>query len=185
MPPLKAEALHRLAREQLGPALADLGFSRTPKASAASWSRPEDGRWLVIWLQPSRSNDQYTPGFTFTVELLLGPEPVIGGRGFRARLPTLLTDPQREELRQMENRAISKLPPPDSAFARLLPPETRASWLDGWKPRTTPYADGMDVWFRHADEADARDLMAFFQRVLPLAITRFLVQAAEREGERG
>lgn len=77
MPPLKSAELHRLARQELGPQLTALGFKRTPKTSAASWARPEGGRWLVMWLQPSQRNDAYSPGFRFTIDFALSTNPVI------------------------------------------------------------------------------------------------------------
>jgi len=178
VPPMKSVELHRLARQELGPQMVALGFKRIPGASGASWARSQDGKWLVVWLQPSQSNDGYAPGFRFTVELALSSDAIIGASGYRARLPTLLTDHEREELRRMENRTIAKLPSPDSAFARLLPAESRERWLAGWKPRVTPYRPDEDVWFRHVDQTDVRDLMAFFQRVLPEAVARFLERAA-------
>ena len=177
MAALKSVELHRLARQELGPQMVALGFNRIPGRSGASWARPQPGNWLVLWLQPSQSNDGYAPGFRFTVELALSSDPIIGANGSRARLPTLLADHEREELRHMENRTIAKLPSPDPAFARLLPAAFRERWLAGWKPRVTPYRPDEDVWFRHIDQADVRDLMAFFRRVLPGAVARFLERA--------
>ena len=77
----------------------------------------------------------------------------------------------------MENRTIAKLPHPSSAYAQALDAATREHWLGGWRPRVTPYGATEDVWFRHGDEADARELMAFFQRVLPSVINRFVQRA--------
>jgi hypothetical protein len=176
--PLKAAEFHRLARQELSPTLDALGFKRIPKTSVASWARPEGNRWLVMWLQPSQSNDPFGPGFKFTVELALSSRPEAGLEGYRERLPTLLTHAQREDLRHLENRAISKLPPPDREYAILLGP-LREWWLAGWKPRLTPYEDAEDIWFRHGDEADLLSLMAFFALALPAAIDRFLTTASK------
>jgi hypothetical protein len=172
--PVKSAELHRLARQELGPVLQALRFTRTPKTTSASWVRPEGDRWIVMWLQPSRSNDANSAGFRFTVEFRLTHEPVIGAAGPMARLARLLTDSEREELRHLENRAIAKLMPPDRAFAKLLPADMREHWLGGWKPRLTPYSPDEDVWFRHGDEDDVRALMSFFRQVLPGAVSRFV-----------
>jgi hypothetical protein len=176
--PLKSPELYKLARQELRPLLIGLGFKRTPKASVASWCRPEGERWLVFWFQPSTDNDAYSPGYRFTVEFALADRPAVYTGRFRERLPRLLTGDEREELRQMANRTIARLPPPDMAFGNGLPPSMREHWLAGWKPRTTSYEPMEHVWFRHGDDADVQQLMLFFRRVLPSAIGRFLDAAA-------
>ena len=175
---LKSPELYRLARQELGPLLSGLGFKRTPKAAVASWCRPEGERWLVFWFQPSTNHDAHSPGYSFTVEFALADKPAVYTGKIRRRLPRLLTDGEREELRQMANRTIAKLPPPDMFFGNALPPTVRDLWLEGWRPRMTPYGPNEDVWFRHGDDADAQQLMLFFRRVLPSAIGRFLEAAA-------
>jgi len=175
--PLKAAELHRLAREELGPTLAGIGFRRTPRATAASWLRAEGDRWLILWFQPSQTNYVGQPGFKFTVEFELAVEPTYGGNGRRARLAALLTDAERERLRALENRVIASLPPPDPHIARRLDKRTRESWLRGWRFIDKPYGPHDDVWFRQAGEADARELLALIRVALPGAIDRFLVRA--------
>ena len=177
MPPLKSSELTKLARERLGPSLAEHGFKRTPKASPASWCRAEGDRWLLFWFQPSTSNDAYSAGYKFTVEFLLGSQPEIYGNGFRRRLPTLLTDEGRERLRGLENRAISKLPPPDMSVLGRLPPPTLEWALKGWKPRSTPYQAAEDVWLRQGDLEDVEALLDFILAELPGALRTFLALA--------
>ena len=176
--PLRAAELHRLALRELGAGLHALGFERTPRSSVASWTRPANDRWIVMWLQPSQTSDRFSPGFKFTIEFALSTEPVIGGSGYRERLPNLLDDEAREELRRLENTTIAHLPPPARGLYAGFPDETRERLLAEWQPRKTPYPRGEDIWFRHANEEDARKLMAFFQRVLPSAIARFLESAS-------
>ena len=172
-PPLRAPELHRLALQELDPQLRALGFKRTPKSSVASWTRRANDRWTVIWLQPSQNNDRFSPGFKFTIEFALSTEPVTGGNGYRERLPNLLSDEEREELRRLENATIAHLRPPAKGLYATFPNGTREQLLGEWKPRKAPYPRGEDIWFRHANEDDVRHLMAFFQRVLPSAIARF------------
>lgn len=99
MAPLKAAELHRLARAELGPTLVGLGFRPIPRSAGASWSRPEGGRWLVIWVQPRRSSGSPAGG-EFTIEMRLSSTPATGGDGERRRVPALLGEPAREELRR-------------------------------------------------------------------------------------
>jgi len=140
VPPLRAADLHRLARQELGPALKSLGFRRTPATTAAGWVRPEGERWLVLWVQPWRSTGSSDTG-EFTIELRLSSRPEAGGDGPRRRLPKLLSDEEREELRR-------------GSLAATRAPD--------------------DLWFRQADETDARAVMAFLARCLRGAIDRFL-----------
>jgi len=178
--PLSSTELHRLARSELGPLLAPLGFRRSPGTSMASWARPADDRWVVLWVQPWRGTDAYAAGARFTVELRLSDAPAPGGGGLRRRLTLLLTDAEREEMRRLQNRVIAKLPPPDAATAQLLPPAAREHWLREWKPRLAPYGRDEDVWFRHGVEDDVRAWLAFFARVLPGAIDRFVESSLVR-----
>jgi len=180
--PIKAAELHKLARTVLGDRMQALGFRRVPRTTVAAWLRPEGDRWLMLWFQPDRWNGPDSAGFKFTSELRLTDREVLYAAGPRARLPTLLPDAEREQLRQMENRAIAKLPPPDRAALRALPEELRRSLLADRKPRLEPYRTGEDVWFRCADHDDLRATLELVARVLPPAIDRFLNE--HREGRR-
>ena len=107
------------------------------------------------------------------MEFLLGPDPIVYGMGYRKRLPTLLDDRGREDLRRLTNEAISKLPPPNQAFGALLDPQTRAHWLKGWEPISAPILPNEDAWMRQGDEDDVRALTALIVRELPSALNRF------------
>jgi hypothetical protein len=157
----------KLARAELTPALAQLGFRRTPRSSRASWIRQQGDRWLLVWLQSSHSNGAGA-GVRFTVEVGESPvpEPLYGGY----RLPMLMSFAEREELRLLENTVKVKLPaPPDWALER---PDS--AYLEGWRPREAPCDVRSDVWFRYWDEADVRANLALIGRVLPDAIVRYL-----------
>ena len=178
--PLRSPELTKRARERLGPTLAAWGFRRTPKATPASWCRPEGDEWLVFWFQPSTSNGPESAGFRFTLEFLLGSKPEIYGNGVRKRFPTLLTDEGREHLRRLENQTIARLPPPDPALLSILDPTTRAHVLKGWQPRSTPYGVDEDVWMRQINVVDVDALLNFILAELPGVLERFL--AAARAG---
>lgn len=177
MPPLKAADLHRTIRSELGSAFTAMGFRRTPKVSSASWIRAEGDQWLVVWFQPSQASGPDSPGFKFTMEFQLGRDAAPGGQGHRQRMPALLDDAGREELRQLTNRAIAKLPPPNQRFAALLDPATRSHWLSGWELRTTPIGEREDVWMRQGDSDDVRAITSFIGDRLPALVERFLNHA--------
>lgn len=198
MPPLKAAALYRLARQLLDPTLIGLGFRRTTAAaggasgpdsngitvswpSGASWQRRQGDGWLIIYVALSEWNSSVGPGYTFAIDLRLsnGAKAMIRDRS--QRLPTLMTDREREDLRHLENRIIAKLPPPNMAVARMLDPWSREQYLAGWKARAEPYGPKQDVWFRQGNEADAREVFALCARVLPGAIDRLVGSPAAVE----
>ena len=113
MAALHGADLHRLARKRLGSALAGLGFKRTASTRVAGWLRPEGERWLVLWIQPWRSGGMPLSG-DFTIELRLSSRT--GGDGPRRRLPKLLSDGEREELRR--NRWAATRSPDDLWFSQ-------------------------------------------------------------------
>jgi hypothetical protein len=172
--PIKAAELHALARKILGARMEELAFRRVPRTTVAAWMRPEGDRWLMLWFQPDRWNGPDSAGFKFTSELRLADRDVLYAAGPRARLPALMPEAEREHLRQMENRAIAKLPPPDRAALRALPEAVRQSLLADRAPRLQPYRAGEDVWFRCADHDDLRATLELIARVLPPAIDLFL-----------
>lgn len=165
--PMTSAELTKVARAELTPILATHGFRRTPRSSKASWAREQDGGWLIVWFQSSSSNGAGA-GFEFIVQMAVFETLDVPYGG--ARLFGLLTHAEREELRQIENRVKTKLPPPpDWALER---PES--AYLDGWRVRDEPYDGRHDTWFRYWDEEDVRDELVFIGRVLPGAIDRFL-----------
>jgi len=173
---LTAGELHASARSRLDGPMAGLGFRRVAKTRTASWIRAEGDRWLFLWFQPHRWNGAQSAGFRFTIELRLGDRPVLFSASPRARLPTLLSADDRETLRQMENRTLARVPPPDGAYLRALPESMRPTLLADWKPRLEPYRRDEDVWFRSADRSDLEALLMFIARVLPGAIDRFAAE---------
>ena len=123
MASLTAGELHRLARKELGPTLVSLGFKRTPSSTLAAWLRAEGNQWLVLWVQPWQSAGSPGTG-EFTIELRLSSRPETGGDGPRRRLPKLLSDAEREELRR--NRWAATRSPDDLWFSQASEADARA-----------------------------------------------------------
>jgi hypothetical protein len=184
MAPPKATEFRRLVRDVLAPVLADLGFSRPPGVGLGGWTRPQDGKWLVIWTQLSRSNIGDDPeGFRFTAELQLGDEPVAGGVGPRTRLWNLLDEEERAEHLGIHNEVIRKARPNPDLLA-LMEGSRKRAYLAEFAPREVPFDARADVWFRYTDELDARRWLEFIGRVLPAVIDRFLAEVALRRSAR-
>jgi hypothetical protein len=127
MPPLRSAELHRVAREVLGPSLRGLGFMRAASATA-SWARPDGDRWLVLWVQPSRSAGAVKDRFEFTIEIRRSSTPEIGGDGPRSRLAALLTPAQRDEL--LARRQAAAHGPDDIWFCQSGAADARALLAD-------------------------------------------------------
>jgi hypothetical protein len=171
--------LHAAARRTLDGPLVEFGFRRVARTRTASWVRAEGSRWLFLWFQPDRWNGTHSAGFRFTVELRLAARPVLYSAGPAARLPRLLSVEDREALRQMENRTLARVPPPDVEHWNALPESVRTSLLADWHPRLHPYRGDEDVWFRVADRSDLEAVLSFIVRVLPEAIERFVAERTD------
>ena len=184
MPPTSKE-FQRLVREIVAPALAAVGFSRPRGVGLGGWVRAEGNSWSVVWVQLSRANYGDTPeGYLFTVEVQLGEEPIAGSARSRARLYGLLTDAERDEHLQIHNVVAGKARPRP---AMLGDPTTGdMDWyLSAFRPRTEPFDQILDVWFRYTDEEDARRWLDFVARVLPGAVDRFVAAATSDTAESG
>jgi hypothetical protein len=174
---LKAKEFHSLVRRELDPLLLPLGFKRTPRATWASWCRPVDDRWLVIWFQNSQHNGN-VPGaaFEFTVEYQVADAPVPGIGECRARLYELLTEAEREQMRVQQNLVIGRLVPPadptlGTGDARLVP-----FVLSLFRLHDSPYLEGFDTWFKQDGEAAVLMWATWLRGMIPTTVDRFLAR---------
>lgn len=167
MEPVKAAKLYRIARRELGPDLARLGFKEMPDTTVASWYRPEGERWLVMAFQPDKWNVLSTGGYRFKIAFCLSRSRRLWGDGPFEEFTRLLSPEAREELRGLENATIAHLPPPGPDAI-----------LDDWEPISEPYPKQDFVWFRQAGEADLIALMQFIRQNLGSAIKIFLKAAS-------
>lgn len=176
-PKVDSRRAYAIAREVLGQLAKDLGFKRGK--SMLSWTRPQGSQHLTFWFQVSpRGWDRYA-GSQFTVEFQLSARPEVGtGSGSqRARLPELLTDAGREELRRRENTVISGLVRPPRSYVEWLGSgsvEVESSYLRQFESVDEPYARGDDIWFRYGSEQDVRDWCELIRATLPSAIDKFV-----------
>lgn len=175
MSQILAKQVHRELITQLGPVLGEEGFRRIRPGSTAAWCKTVGERFLLVWVQVSRSGDPFGwHGTSLTVEFALSDSTVIGSGRPRERLTRLLSDEEREEIRRNQNAFISRLPPAPAGVLAQLPAPLRSSYLAQGDLRTEPYGDKEDVWLRYAD---ARDLQSWFP------LLQKMVPAAAREAE--
>jgi hypothetical protein len=164
-----------IAREAVGQLAKDLGFKRG--TSMLSWTRPRGSQHLTFWFQVSQFGWARYTGSQFTVEFQLGTRPEVGASLQRARLPELLNDADRDELRQRQNFVISRLVRPPQSYIESM----RSAYADiesllsrQFEQVDKPYEKGTDIWFRYASEYDVREWCTFIKARLPSAIEKFL-----------
>ncbi len=151
----------------LGPGFAAGGFERRSASAAAVWQRPAGEEFVVAWVQPTRSPDEYGwYGSRFIIEFRRGAEPRAGVLGPGFRFCQLLDDKARERVRAQQNVVIRRLPPAPARVLRTLDEQARNRYLAQGRQVTAPYGPDQDVWFRYRDE---RDLNAWF-RLLPVLL---------------
>ena len=151
----------------LGPGFAAGGFERRSASAAAVWQRPAGEEFVVAWVQPTRSPDEYGwYGSRFIIEFRRGAEPRAGVLGPGFRFCQLLDDEARERVRAQQNVVIRRLPPAPARVLRTLDEQARNRYLAQGRQVAAPYGPDQDVWFRYRDE---RDLNAWF-RLLPVLL---------------
>ena len=164
---MKADAVYRTLREALAPFFRAGGFKRT--SSLLGWSRPHDDNHVVVWCQVSQDGWDAFAGSKFTVEFQVSEEPVIGTPAIRrCRLPRLLGDAGREEIRVLQNRVIASLARPPRGHPLLLLPEPgRQRYLEKFKTIDRPYGPTDDIWLRYGRQEHIESWAAFVLRELP------------------
>lgn len=175
---MKSTEVYKIARPVIAPWCKQNGFKRTA-GGMLGWVKPvgkDDS--LVFWLQCSQSGWDAYAGSSFCVEFQRSASSEIGGGSrfkgdLRELLPYFLTVDELEEVRQMQNRVISKLErPPANHFAYQLPENTLKWYLGKFNAVETAYTNGHDVWFRYHDVEDVILWAEFVAKRLPRIISR-------------
>jgi hypothetical protein len=176
---MKSTEVYKVAREVLAPWFKEHGYKRLG-VGWLGWYRPVDDRYLSVWLKVTIDGFDAYAGSQFAVELrlLTRPEFEPGTTLDLVRLPALLSQGQREELRRLQNEVLAKLPKPPPGYWKLdLGGGPNVWYLQQFEPVTEPYAY-TDIWFRYHDAEDVRMWARFILGVLPECIDRYLLAAA-------
>lgn len=149
---MKSTEAYRVLRTHLAPVFQDAGFRRAK--ALLSWMRPQRGRFLVVWCQVSQSGWDDYAGSKFTVEFQLSDEAIVGAESVRRRrLPNMLDDDGREEIRIIQNAVIASLQRPPANHPLLHAGETvRAYYLKGFHRIEQSYSERDDIWLRYGCE---------------------------------
>ena len=184
----KRVSLFKLLRRELAQRLMADGFAEVPQGASERnhilmyFRDASRGSRLGFWFQRNvKSSDVDAFGSSFNLEFFRSVDDPYDMDG-RQRSYYLLSTPEREEMRELQNRMIRRLPPP--------PPECV---LEPWQLRTLverreryaqvvtePFNPRHDVWMRYRDEEDVLAWTSFISRLLPSLIERFEVERPRR-----
>jgi hypothetical protein len=164
---MKSPTVYATLREHLAPEMRNAGFKRAK--AMLSWVRAQQDRYLVVWCQVSQDGWDSYAGSKFTVEFQLSYEPIVGARDIRRqRLPKMLDDGGREEIRTIQNEVIASLLYPPAHHPTLHISEgVRAWYLEQFRRIDHPHSNLDDIWFRYASEKHLATWAQFIIRKLP------------------
>ena len=178
---VKNKELLSLLGLRVGPVLAREGLSplkdRTGLASGWFRARPWGG-YLTVWLQADKWPFDPWVGSRFVLELQRAPEREIGATGdaLRLRFGDLLSEVERREVRDRQNRVIAKCRVPTDSEHRaalgfpLVAPDLYESQCEIMKEDFGPKED---VWMRYLDRGDVEEWGLFLADWLPRGLERF------------
>jgi hypothetical protein len=175
----KRVSLFKVLQRELGPSLITLGFVQVPQAGSERShilmyfkDTPRD-RALGLWFQRNvKASFVDARGSSFTFEFFRSRDNPYGRDG-RERSYFLLAPPELEEMRELQNRVIARLPPLDSV---LQPYEIELfghSLERDYQMITEPFNPRHERWMRYRDEADILAWTSFIDQLLPGLIGRF------------
>jgi hypothetical protein len=125
--PMKSTETYAVLRQHLAPAFKAAGFKRG--SSMLSWVRPEGAGHLVVWCQAAQSGWDMYSGSQFTMEFQRSAAPAVGAiPSRRRRLPKMLDDNGREEIRAIQNAVIAALRQPPPTHPLLNDAESLRDW---------------------------------------------------------
>ena len=182
---MKTREVFRILRERLEPVLKPLGFTRTIDSTGQClvWTCPTDKQKnIVVWCQMNKWPWDPWIGSQFVVEMQHSRSKEVGAMqgAKRARLGDLLTNDQKQELQERQNRVIAKFRvPSQEEFSGFMGfPVTGANiFLDQyhWGCRPVQYDTRRyeDIWLRIFDAEDVVAWAEFLTGWLPGALQRF------------
>jgi len=177
MSPIPAKQVHHELAALLGPLLQKDGFRRIRPGGTAAWSKPVGERFLLVWVQLSRSGDPFGwYGTALNVEFELSETAVRGTGRPRERLTRLLSHEQREEVRRNQNAFIARLPSAPTVALSQLSASSRSQYLAHGDRRNEPYAANEDVWLRYADARDLQSWFPLLQEMVPAAVREAVIR---------
>ncbi|HEY1707716.1 MAG TPA: hypothetical protein VGG10_05590 [Rhizomicrobium sp.] len=166
---MKSPEVYRVLKLYLAEPLKALGFKRAK--GLLSWARPQDDRYLIFWCQISLDGWDNYAGSKFTAEFQLSDEAIVSARSIRReRLPRMLDDLGREELRAIQNRVITSLHRPPPHHPSLQIEQLRDYHFKKFQRIDQPYGEREDIWLRYATEEHVQQWSRFIIGFLPTCL---------------
>jgi len=176
---VKRVSLFRVLRRELGPQLAAQGYVEQPQNASSRtdhllfFREPSRGPSHGFWFQRDvKANCVDALGSSFTLEFFRSLENRIASNG-RRRAYFMLTAPELEEMRVLQNNMIKRLPPPESVLEPFQVKICKRSLERGRQPVDCAFNPCHDVWMRYRDEEDILAWTSFIGRLLPALAERF------------
>jgi hypothetical protein len=177
----KRVSLFKVLRRDLGAQISAAGFAEVPQDASERTSmlvyfrESSRGKSLGFWFQRDvKSYHVDALGSSFNLEFFRSiADPY--DMNNRERAYYLLTPAEREELRDLQNKMIRRLPPLESVF-KPWELETSGEYAERHRQVINePFNPLHDVWMRFRDEQDLVSWTSFIGRILPALIERFEV----------
>jgi hypothetical protein len=182
---MKTREVFRILCKQLEAVLLPMGFSRIKDTTGLilPWNRLlGTGRYETIWCQMDKWPRDPWIGTQFLVEFQRAPTMESGAikATKRTRWADLLTEDERCEVQDRQNRVIAKLRVPSvdefNEFMGFPVPEGKL-YLEKHRMACRPVEYGgrrlLDIWMRVFDRADVEMWAEFVARWLPTGLERF------------
>jgi hypothetical protein len=153
------------------------GFTRT-KERILGWYKPLQDEYFIVtfWCWPKGSDK--LAGSKFTVELELSSKPkVMSGHlmAKRIRLVKLMSEEQKKQIIENQNRVIGKLEKPGKDhFIYKLPQKVIDSYLWEFTQLNQENALWYKEWFRYKDREDIEMWINFLQPIIKDNISVFI-----------
>lgn len=173
----KRVSLSKVLRRELGTTLASQGFVEVPQDKSGQtnylvfFRKTPKNKSVGFWFQRDvKASNVEVLGSCFTLEFF----PTLKNRHSpdqRERYAYLLNADELEEVRQLQNKMIKRMPK-----EKLSPEELED--LKEWFPRMIypikKPLEPSDVWMRYRDEEDLLGWTKFIERHFPSLVERFL-----------
>ncbi len=184
----KRVSLFKVLRRDLGARLEAEGFVEVPQDKSSQsyklmyFRDASHGSPLGFWFQRDvKALWVDLLGSSFTIEFFRSLEDPYE-MSERERCFHLFTEPELEEMRELQNRMIRRLPPVESI---MKPWEVQIFGKSVERDRqlvTEPFNRWHEEWMRYRDEEDLLAWIPFLARILPSLVERF--DAAKPEPKR-
>lgn len=178
---MKSTDVYRVLHAGVGPLAKANGFKRV-KSGMLAYQRPtSNNKFITFWFQCDKWGwDKYS-GSRFTAEFQVHESKELGHfDGINHRFSHFLSREQLDWVRDMQNRIISRVPPPPTEWVAQMENHfhqysrnTEAmmeAFLQPWKLVQEPYPLSYDIWLRYWLNEDVQMWASFFLEIFPKAI---------------